>query len=326
MIQSMLSCDTMDKKKVFEQIDALTSAGCDIIRLAVETDTAAKICQEYLDYAKVPLVADIQFDYKLAILCSDLGFAKVRFNPGNVGGQENVREIVRACKANGTAIRVGVNSGSLEKKLLKEYGGRTANALAQSVLDSLKILENEGFFDTVISVKSSNIKTLVESNRIIASRCDYPLHIGLTESGWGRAAEIKSAIGIGTLLLDGIGDTIRVSLTGEPVQEVIAAKRILKALGLIGGCDIISCPTCSRCKNDLESVVKEVENFVKDLDKNLKIAVMGCAVNGPGEASDADVGVAFGVNNAVIFKKGKVIKVVSSDKVLEELKQIILNL
>ncbi|MCL2675168.1 MAG: flavodoxin-dependent (E)-4-hydroxy-3-methylbut-2-enyl-diphosphate synthase [Firmicutes bacterium] len=324
-IQSMLSCDTLDKEKVFAQIDALEAAGCDIIRLAVENKEQTEICHEYVGYAKVPLVADIQFDYRLALLSADAGFAKIRFNPGNIGGEKNVREIVRACLANGTAIRIGVNAGSLDRELIKKYGGRTAEALAESVLSSVLILENEGFDNIVLSAKSSDIRTMVDANRIIAEKCAYPLHIGLTESGYGEAGMTASAIAVGSLLLYGIGDTIRVSLTGEPVREMAAARHILDALGLSDRCRVVSCPTCSRCKCDLLSAVEEVSAAAQGIKRKMKVAIMGCAVNGPGEAADADCGAAFGGDNAVIFKKGRIVKSVAAENAAAALIELLKN-
>lgn len=318
-VQSMLSCNTLDEEKVFAQIDALVAAGCDIIRLAVENPAAALACKKYIAYAKVPLVADIQFDYKLAVLAAEAGFAKIRFNPGNIGDDKKVREIIRACTACGTAVRIGVNAGSLDKELIQKYKGRTADALAESALKSLSILEKEGFDNLVLSAKSSDIRVTIEANRILSEKCDYPLHIGLTESGAAQTGQTASAIAIGSLLADGIGDTIRVSLTGEPVQEAIFAKEILKALGLIDCCRVVSCPTCSRCKHDLLSVVDEVSAAAKKITKKMKVAVMGCAVNGPGEASDADCGAAFGDGTAVIFKKGVIIKSVPAASAASEL-------
>ncbi|MCL2797296.1 MAG: (E)-4-hydroxy-3-methylbut-2-enyl-diphosphate synthase [Firmicutes bacterium] len=271
----------------------------------------------------IALCADIQYDYRLAVACADAGFHKIRFNPGNIGGEKAVAEVVAACKANRVPIRIGVNMGSLEKEAEQKFG-RTAKALAESALNHARLLEKCGFYDTVLSVKASDVKTMIAANRILAEKSDYPLHIGVTESGAGEYGLVKSAIGIGALLADGIGDTVRVSLTGDPVREIEAVRMILKATGKLDtGAEIISCPTCSRCKCDLSAVVADITEYAKPVRKPLKIAVMGCAVNGPGEAKDADLGVAFGPEKAAIFEKGKVVKTVKSSDAAAELKKII---
>jgi len=319
-VQSMLSCDTMDSGAVFSQIDALVAEGCDVIRLAVEHEKAAEISKNYLNYCPVPLVADVHFDYKLAIKCSEIGFSKIRVNPGNVS-RDRLKDIIACCKANNTAIRLGVNGGSLEKELIKKLGV-TAQSLSISALENIRIFEALGFDNLIVSIKSSCIQTTVSANRLLKESCPYPLHIGITESGFGEEGVLKSAIGIGAMLLDGIGDTIRVSLTGDPVSEVRAGKGILKALGLIDYVEVISCPTCSRCKFDLLSVAKEVKKMTDGVNKKMKIAVMGCVVNGPGEAGDADFGVAGGGDGtAAIFRKGIVVKAVSFDKIIEALNE-----
>ena len=322
-IQSMTNTPTADFEKTADQIDRLIAAGCDIIRLAVCSSEEVEVCKRYIDKFNVPLVADIQFDYKLAIRCSEIGFSKVRINPGNIGSEAGVKKLVDVCKANGTPIRIGVNGGSLEK----EVHGSGAEALAESALKNVALLEKFGFYDTIISVKSSDVRTMIEANRIISSKCDYPLHLGVTESGDVDAGTLKSAIGIGALLADGIGDTIRVSLSGDPINEVYAARNILRAVGLDKNyCEIISCPTCSRCSYDLAAVVSEVREFTMDFNSPLKVAVMGCVVNGPGEAKNADCGVAGGKDKAVLFKKGQIIKTIPTTDILFELKKLISQL
>ena len=319
-IQSMTNTPTADFDRTAAQIDRLIAAGCDIIRLAVCSEAEVEVSKRYIDRFSVPLVADIQFDYRLAIRCSEIGFSKVRINPGNIGSEDGVKKLVDVCKANGTPIRIGVNGGSLEK----EVNGSGAEALADSALKNVALLEKFGFYNTIISVKSSDVRTMIEANRIISTKCDYPLHLGVTESGDVDAGTIKSAIGIGALLADGIGDTIRVSLSGDPVSEVYAARNILRAIGLDKNyCEIISCPTCSRCSYDLAAVVGEVKEFTANIDKPLKVAIMGCVVNGPGEAKNADCGVAGGVDKAVLFKKGEVIKTIPTSDILIELKKLI---
>lgn len=305
-VQSMTNTDTADYDATFSQIKQLKSAGCDIVRLAVRDMSDVRVCQRYLAETKIPLVADIQFDYRLAVACADIGFDKVRFNPGNTS-KKGLNELSAACKANDVPIRIGINSGSLEKELKEKYGV-CAESLVESALRAVSLLEKSGFEKIVISVKSSNVRMMTEAYRLLSSKCGYPLHIGVTESGQGEEAVIKSAIGIGALLLDGIGDTVRVSLTGDPVNEIYAANKILRAIGIKEGCDVVSCPTCARCHYDLESLVIKCKEVVKDVDKPLKIAIMGCVVNGPGESADADIGIAGGEGKAVLFKKGKVYK------------------
>lgn len=322
-IQSMTNTPTCDVIKTLNQINALQVAGCDIVRLAVSNDQDLEVCGLILKQVKIPLVADIQFDYNLAIKCSDIGFHKVRFNPGNIGSQIKVKELVSACKSNKTPIRIGVNSGSLDKQILDKYGD-TADALVASAMENITVLEKCNFYDTIISVKSSKVKIMVEAYRKLNKLCDYPLHIGVTESGSYENGIIKSGIGIGTLLIDNIGDTMRVSLTGDPVQEVRAAKKILQAVGLDENyCEIISCPTCSRCKYDLLDLVEKVSKLTANIHKRMKIAVMGCIVNGPGEARDADIGIACGDEKAIIFKKGKIVKTIKMEQAYDELKQMI---
>lgn len=292
-VQSMTNTPTFDADATVRQIEALQAAGCDIVRLAVCNDDDIVACKKILAQTSVPLVADIQYDWRLAAACSEIGFKKVRFNPGNIGSDDKVRRLTEVCKANGTPIRVGVNLGSLHKETEQKYG-RTAQALCESALRHVALLEKFGFYDTVISVKASDVRLCVDAYRMLHEKCEYPLHLGITESGARTAGVVKSAIGIGALLLDGIGDTVRVSLTGDPVQEVTTAKQILQALHLYRGCEIVSCPTCSRCNLDLPALYGAVEKMLKDVTVPLKVALMGCAVNGIGEASDADIGVAGG--------------------------------
>ena len=320
-VQSMTNTDTADYESTKTQLLALQSAGCDIARLAVTSMEEVEVCKKLVLSTTMPLVADIQFDYRLAVACADAGFAKIRFNPGNIGDESKVKKVVDACKANGIPIRVGVNSGSLDKDISAKYGFG-ADALAESVKKHVGLLEKFGFYDIVVSAKSSDVVTTVDTYRKLKS-LGYVLHLGVTESGYSQAGIIKSAIGIGSLLVDGIGDTIRVSLTGDPLNEVYAAKNILKALGLEKNyCEIISCPTCSRCKYDLEKIVAELTDYTENIKKPLKIAAMGCVVNGPGEARDADFGFAGGDNGtAVIFEKGKVVKRVDADEILPEIKR-----
>ena len=304
-IQSMLNTKTTDVEGSLEQIKQLATAGCQIVRLAVPNMEAAqsfaKICQQ----SPLPLVADIHFDYKLAIAAAEGGASKIRINPGNIGGEDRVKAVVDACKAHQIPIRIGVNGGSLDKKLLEKYGHPTAEALVESAFEHLALLEKFGFYDTCVSMKSSTVPTMVAAARLFRSRCDYPLHIGVTETGPVRMGLIKSAMGIGALLLDGIGDTIRVSLTDDPVEEVYAAKDILKAAGLRkDGVNIISCPTCGRTQIDLIGLVNKVDAALKDCEKPITVAVMGCVVNGPGEAREADIGIAGGDGCGMLFEKG----------------------
>lgn len=320
-VQSMTNTVTSDFDATLNQLLDLQNAGCDIARLAVNDTDDVESSKKLIKAVTMPLVADIQFDYRLAVMSADAGYAKIRFNPGNIGSDKNVAEVVAACKANNVPIRIGVNSGSLEKEISKEYGFG-ADAMVKSVQRHVSLLEKFGFYDIVLSAKSSNVKTTVEVYRKL-HLMGYPLHIGVTESGYSTMGIIKSSIGIGSLLVDGIGDTVRVSLTGNPVQEIKAAHDILKSIGLKENfCEIVSCPTCSRCKYDLESIVKELTEYTKNITKKIKIAAMGCVVNGPGEARDADFGFAGGGNGqAVIFEKGNVVKKITTDEILEEIKR-----
>lgn len=318
-IQSMLNIPVEDVEGSIKQAVALEKAGCEIIRAAVPRVEDARLIRALKDAVSVPIVADIHFDHKIALHCIEQGVDKIRINPGNIGSEQKVREVADACKKNGIPIRIGVNSGSLEKELLDKYGSPVPEALVESALRHCAMLEKCGFNDIVISIKSSDVSLMIAAYRLLAKQVDYPLHLGVTEAGTKRMGIIKSAIGIGSLLCDGIGDTIRVSLTDDPVQEVYAARDILKACGRGKGIEIVSCPTCGRTKIDLISLAKRVEAAVEGIEKPLKVAVMGCAVNGPGEAREADIGVAGGIGEALIFKKGKLIKKVPEEKIVEEL-------
>ena len=316
-IQSMLNTKTTDVEGSLAQIRALQAAGCQIVRLAVPNMEAARsfaqICQE----STLPLVADIHFDYKLAIAAAEGGASKIRINPGNIGGEDRVQAVVSACKEHNIPIRIGVNGGSLDKKLLEKYGHPTAEALVESAFEHLALLEKYDFYNTCVSMKSSTVPTMVEAARLFRSKCDYPLHIGVTETGPVRMGLMKSAMGIGALLLDGIGDTIRVSLTDDPVEEVYAAKDILKAAGLRKeGVNIISCPTCGRTQIDLIGLVNQVEQALKDCNKPITVAVMGCIVNGPGEAREADIGIAGGDGCGMLFEKGQQVEKLPYDQLL----------
>ncbi len=320
-VQSMTNTLTSDYNATFLQLQRLQDAGCDIARLAVNNTEDVKISEKLIKNIRMPLVADIQFDYKLAVMAADVGYAKIRLNPGNIGSEKNVAEVVAACKQNCVPIRVGVNLGSLDKDISKTYGFGV-DAMVKSVQSHVRILEKFGFYDIVLSAKSSNVKTTIDVYRKLFLM-GYPLHVGVTESGYSTMGIIKSSIGLGSLLADGIGNTIRVSLTGDPVQEIKVAHDILKAIGLKNDfCEIVSCPTCSRCKYDLESIVEDLTEYTKNIKKKIKIAAMGCVVNGPGEARDADFGFAGGGNGqAVIFEKGNVVKKIAVDEILSEIKR-----
>ena len=319
-IQSMLNTRTTDVEGCLAQIGRLRAAGCQIARLAVPDQPSAAAFREICAASPLPLVADIHFDYKLAIAAAEGGAAKIRINPGNIGGDDRVQTVVEVCKEKHIPIRIGVNGGSLDKKLLEKYGHPTAEALVESAFSHLELLEKQGFYDTCVSMKSSAVPTMVAAARLFRSRCDYPLHIGVTETGPVRMGMIKSAMGIGALLLDGIGDTIRVSLTDDPVEEVYAAKDILKAAGLRKeGVNIISCPTCGRTKIDLIGLVNQVDGALKDCQKPITVAVMGCIVNGPGEAREADIGIAGGDGCGMLFEKGQQIAKLPYDELLPAL-------
>ena len=319
-IQSMLNTRTTDVEGSLAQIRALQTAGCQIVRLAVPNMEAARGFAEICRESELPLVADIHFDYKLAIAAAEAGAAKIRINPGNIGGEDRVKAVVDVCKDKHIPIRIGVNGGSLEKGLLEKYGHPTAEALVESAFEHLELLEKQGFYDTCVSMKSSTVPTMVAAARLFRSRCDYPIHIGVTETGPVKQGLMKSAMGIGALLLDGIGDTLRVSLTDDPVQEVYAAQDILKAAGLRReGVNIISCPTCGRTRIDLIGLVNQVDEALKDCEKPITVAVMGCVVNGPGEAREADIGIAGGAGWGMIFEKGEQVDKLPYDELLPAL-------
>ena len=320
VIQSMLNTKTTDVEGALAQIRSLAAAGCQVARLAVPNMEAARGFAEICKESVLPLVADIHFDYRLAIAAAEGGASKIRINPGNIGGEDRVKAVVDVCKEKHIPIRIGVNGGSLEKELLEKYGHPTAQALVESAFGHLELLEKYGFYDTCVSMKSSHVPTMVAAARLFRSKCDYPLHIGVTETGPVRQGLIKSAMGIGALLLDGIGDTLRVSLTDDPVEEVYAAKDILKAAGLRrDGVDIISCPTCGRTRIDLIGLVNRVDAALKDCQKPITVAVMGCVVNGPGEAREADIGIAGGDGWGMIFEKGQQVAKLPYDELLPEL-------
>lgn len=320
-IQSMLNTSAEDIAGSVAQAKALEAAGCEIIRAAVPGIENVPLITALKNAVNVPIVADIHFDYKIALSCVEAGVDKVRINPGNIGGEKNVEAVAKACRAKNVPIRIGVNSGSLEKELLAKYGRPTPEALVESALNHVKLLNNADFDDIIISIKSSNVGLMIAAYRLLSRQTAYPLHLGVTEAGTERMGVIKSSIGIGSLLCDGIGDTIRVSLTADPVREVYAAKDILKACGKLSGVEIVSCPTCGRTKIDLISLANQVEEMLKDVDKPIKVAVMGCAVNGPGEAREADIGVAGGNGEGLIFKKGEVLRKVPENMILSELKK-----
>lgn len=319
-VQSMTNTDTHDAAATVAQIHALEAAGCDIVRVAVPDEAAARAVAQIKREIHIPLVADIHFDYRLALLCMENGVDKVRINPGNIGDQAKVRAVCDMAKEKHIPIRIGVNGGSLEKHLLQKYGAPTAQALVESALAHAALLEECGFYDIVLSLKASDVPTMIEAYRIAHEACDYPLHLGVTEAGTYESGIVKSAVGIGTLLSSGIGDTIRVSLTDDPVREVSAGIEILKSLGLRkSGVTFVSCPTCGRCQIDLIGIANEVYERVKHLDKDIKIAVMGCAVNGPGEARDADIGIAGGDGIGLLFKKGEIVRRVPQAEIVDTL-------
>lgn len=319
-IQSMLNTKTTDVEGSLRQLEALQAAGCQIARLAVPNEAAARGFREIAAQSPLPLVADIHFDYKLAIAAAEGGAAKIRINPGNIGGEDRVRAVVEVCKSKGIPIRIGVNGGSLDKKLLEQYGHPTAEALVESAFSHLELLEKQGFYDTCVSMKSSTVPTMVAACRLFRQQCDYPLHIGVTETGPVRMGMVKSAMGIGALLLEGIGETVRVSLTADPVQEVYAAREILRAAGLRkDGVNLVSCPTCGRTSIDLIGLVEQVDQALRDCEKPITVAVMGCVVNGPGEAREADVGIAGGDGCGVLFVKGQPVQKLPYDQLLPTL-------
>ena len=327
VIQSMLNTKTTDVEGSLAQIRQLASAGCQIARLAVPNMESARTFAEICKESPLPLVADIHFDYKLAIAAAEGGASKIRINPGNIGGEDRVKAVVDVCKEKKIPIRIGVNGGSLDKKLLEKYGHPTAEALVESAFEHLELLEKQGFYDTCVSMKSSTVPTMVAAARLFRSKCDYPIHIGVTETGPVKQGLMKSAMGIGALLLDGIGDTIRVSLTDDPIEEVYAAKDILKAAGLRKeGVNIVSCPTCGRTRIDLIGLTNQVDAALRNCEKPITVAVMGCVVNGPGEAREADIGIAGGDGWGMIFEKGEQVEKLPYDELLPALLRRIDNL
>lgn len=319
-IQSMTNTDTRDVEATLKQIRELYNAGCEIIRCTVPDMEAAEAIKEIVKQSPIPVVADIHFDYRLALKVVENGISAVRINPGNIGSIERVRMVAEACKAKNIPIRIGVNSGSLEKEILERDGKPTAKGLVESALAHVKILEAVDFKDIVISIKSSDVRMMIDAYRLMSEKVDYPLHLGVTESGTPFRGTIKSSIGIGTLLAEGIGDTIRVSLTSDPIEEIKVAKEMLKALGLRkGGLEFVSCPTCGRTQIKLIEIANEVERRLEGNNKDIKVAVMGCIVNGPGEAREADIGIAGGKGEGIIFKKGQIIKKCKEEDLIEEL-------
>lgn len=326
LIQSMTNTKTEDVQATVAQIKELEAAGCDIIRCAVPTMEAALALKEIKRQITIPLVADIHFDYRLAIAAMENGADKIRINPGNIGSEERVRAVVDVAKERSIPIRVGVNSGSLEKHLVEKYHGVTAEGIVESALDNVRIIEEMGYDNLVISIKSSNVLMAVKAHELIAQKSNYPLHVGITESGTLISGNIKSSIGLGIILNEGIGDTIRVSLTGNPVEEVKSAKLILRTLGLRkSGIEVVSCPTCGRTQIDLIGLANQVENMVQRYDLDIKVAVMGCVVNGPGEAKEADIGVAGGKGVGMLIKKGEVVKTLPEDQLLTALEEELAN-
>ena len=326
LIQSMTNTKTEDVAATVAQILTLEKAGCQIIRCAVPTMEAARALGEIKKQIHIPLVADIHFDYKLAIAAMENGADKIRINPGNIGSRERIQAVVDVAKERRIPIRVGVNSGSLEKELVEKYHGVTAEGLVESALDKVKIIEDMGYDQLVISIKSSDVLMCAKAHELIAQKTDYPLHVGITEAGTLFSGNIKSAVGLGIILYQGIGDTIRVSLTGDPSEEVKSAKRILKTLGLRnGGIEVVSCPTCGRTQIDLIGLANKVEDMVQDIPLDIKVAVMGCVVNGPGEAKEADIGIAGGIGEGLLIKKGEIVKKVKEDELLETLRWELLH-
>ena len=325
-IQSMTNTKTEDVAATVGQILALEAAGCEIIRCAVPTMEAALALKEIKKQIHIPLVADIHFDYRLAIAAIENGADKIRINPGNIGSKERVQAVVEKAKEYNVPIRVGVNSGSLEKNLLEKYGGVTAEGIVESALDKVRMIEEMGYDNLVVSIKSSDVLMCVRAHELIAEKCQYPLHIGITESGTVYSGNIKSSVGLGIILHEGIGNTIRVSLTGDPTEEIRTAKLILKTLGMRkGGIEVVSCPTCGRTRIDLIALANQVEKMVQDIDLDIKVAVMGCVVNGPGEAKEADIGIAGGIGEGLLIKKGEIVRKVKEEELLETLRQELLN-
>lgn len=326
LIQSMTNTKTEDVAATVAQIKRLSAAGCDIIRCAAPTEDATRAFSEIKKEIDIPLVADIHFDYRLAIAAMEYGADKIRINPGNIGGKERLKAVVDVAKERNIPIRVGVNSGSLEKELVEKYHGVTAEGIVESALDKVHMIEEMGYDNLVVSIKSSNVQMCVKAHELAARATLHPLHVGITEAGTLISGNIKSSIGLGLILSQGIGDTIRVSLTGDPLEEIKSAKLILKTLGLrTGGIEVVSCPTCGRTQIDLIRLAGQVENMVADIPLNLKVAVMGCVVNGPGEAKEADIGIAGGIGEGLIIKRGEVYKKVPEERLLLELRQELLN-
>lgn len=325
-IQSMTNTKTEDVEATVSQILALERVGCDIIRCAVPTMEAAEALREIKKQIHIPLVADIHFEYKLAIAAIEAGADKIRINPGNIGSEERVRKVVEKAKEYQVPIRVGVNSGSLEKELVEKYHGVTAEGIVESAMDKVRMIEKMGYDQLVVSIKSSDVMMCVKAHELIAKECPYPLHVGITESGTLYSGNIKSSVGLGIILNEGIGNTIRVSLTGDPLEEIRTAKLILKTLNLRkGGIEVVSCPTCGRTRIDLISLANQVEQMVADIDLDLKVAVMGCVVNGPGEAKEADIGIAGGIGEGLLIKKGEIVKKVKEEELLSTLREELLN-
>ncbi len=326
LIQSMTNTKTEDVKATVEQINRLAAAGCDIIRCAVPTMEAAEALTEIKKQIAIPLVADIHFDYRLAIAAMEHGADKIRINPGNIGSKERVQAVVDVAKERNIPIRVGVNSGSLEKDLVEKYHGVTAEGIVESALDKVHLIEDMGYDNLVISIKSSDVMMCVKAHELIAEQTNHPLHVGITEAGTIISGNIKSSIGLGLILNQGIGDTIRVSLTGDPLEEIKSAKLILRTLGLRkGGIEVVSCPTCGRTRINLIELANQVENMVADIPLDIKVAVMGCVVNGPGEAREADIGIAGGVGEGLIIKHGQIDRKVPENQLLSELRKELLN-
>ncbi len=327
LIQSMTNTKTEDVAATVAQIRALTAAGCDIVRCAVPTAEAAEALEKIKKQISIPLVADIHFDYRLALAAIAHGADKIRINPGNIGSKDRVRAVVDAAREKNIPIRVGVNSGSLEKELLEKYGGVTAEGLVESALSQVALIEDMGYDNLVISIKASDVCMCARAHELIAEQTDHPLHVGITEAGTLYSGNIKSAVGLGIILHQGIGDTIRVSLTGDPLEEIKSAKRILKTLGLRqGGVEVVSCPTCGRTQIDLIGLANQVETMVQDIPLDIKVAVMGCVVNGPGEAREADLGIAGGKGVGLLIRKGEVVKKVPEGELLQALREELLKL
>jgi (E)-4-hydroxy-3-methylbut-2-enyl-diphosphate synthase len=325
-VQSMTNTDTRNVDSTIEQIRRLEEAGCQIVRLAVPDNEAAQALKRIKNSVNIPLVADIHFDYRLALASMENGADKIRINPGNIGTKDRIKAVVDMAKERGIPIRIGVNSGSVEKRIIQKYNGVTPEGMVESALENAALLKEFNFEDIVISIKASSVPMTIAAYRLISSVSEYPLHIGVTEAGTVYRGIIKSSIGLGCLLAEGIGDTLRVSLTGDPAEEVRAGHEILRALSLEKeGIDMVSCPTCGRCQIDLIAIANQIEQRLKPVKKNIKIAIMGCAVNGPGEAKDADIGIAGGKGEALLFKKGKIIRKIPQDKILEEFMREIEN-